>query len=113
MAHNLKVAGSNPALAILKMLKKEQIIEELKKVVDPELGLDVYTLGLIYEIKIKGKKVDIKMTLTSPMCPYGPQIIEEIKSRVGSINKEIEVQPILVFDPPWKISDEIRSILGI
>ena len=95
------------------MLKKEQVIEELKKVVDPELGIDIYTLGLIYNISIEEKKVNIRMTLTSPMCPYGPQIIEDVKRRINSLEGGIKVETEIVFNPPWEIPKEVRSILGI
>ncbi|MBS3156394.1 metal-sulfur cluster assembly factor [Candidatus Woesearchaeota archaeon] len=95
------------------MLKKEQVIEELKKVVDPELGIDIYTLGLIYNISIEDKKVNIRMTLTSPMCPYGPQIIEDVKRRINSLEGGIKVETEIVFNPPWEIPKEVRSILGI
>ncbi len=95
------------------MVEKEQVIKELKKVVDPELGLDIYTLGLIYNISVEDKKVNIRMTLTSPMCPYGPQIVEDVKRRVGSLGKGVEVNTEIVFNPPWEIPNEVRSILGI
>ncbi|MBI4159111.1 metal-sulfur cluster assembly factor [Candidatus Woesearchaeota archaeon] len=93
------------------MATKDQVIEQLKKVVDPELGMDIYTLGLVYNIDIKDKKINIKMTLTSPMCPYGPQIVEDVKSRIKALNAELVIE--LVFSPPWEISKEVRSILGI
>lgn len=93
------------------MTTKEQVTEQLKKVVDPELGMDIYTLGLIYNIEVKDKKVNIKMTLTSPMCPYGPQIVEDVKTRVKSLNVEPIIE--LVFSPSWEIPKEVRSILGI
>ena len=93
------------------MIKEEKVIEELKKVVDPELGMDIYTLGLIYNIEIKDNKIDIRMTLTSPMCPYGPQIIEDVKEKVGALTPEVNTE--IVFDPPWEIPQEVRSILGI
>ena len=108
--------NSNLTLAIFPiftMLKKEQVIEELKKVVDPELGIDIYTLGLIYNISIEDKKVNIRMTLTSPMCPYGPQIIEDVKRRINSLEGGIKVETEIVFNPPWEIPKEVRSILGI
>ena len=92
---------------------EEQVIEVLKKVNDPELQLDVYTLGLIYEINAISKKdVYIKMTFTSPSCPYGPMLLQEINQRIEdelSMKSEIEV----TFNPPWQPSDELRSILGI
>ena len=108
--------NSNLTLAIFPIftvLKKEQVIEELKKVVDPELGIDIYTLGLIYNVSIEEKKVNIRMTLTSPMCPYGPQIIEDVKRRINSLEGGIKVETEIVFNPPWEIPKEVRSILGI
>lgn len=93
------------------MITKNQVIEQLKKVVDPELGMDIYTLGLIYNIDVKDKKINIRMTLTSPMCPYGPQIVEDVKSRIKSLSAEPVIE--LIFSPPWEIPKEIRSILGV
>ena len=95
------------------MLTKENLIENVfKKYVDPELGIDVWALGLIYEIKITKKKVFVKLTFTSPMCPYGPMMVEELEQLVreqGAENVEIEV----TFEPPWKPSDELREMLGV
>ena len=58
------------------MIKKEQVVEVLKTVDDPEIGMDVWTLGLIYRITIEKGIVYIKMTFTTPMCPYGPMLVE-------------------------------------
>ena len=95
------------------METEEQVIEVLKKVNDPELQLDVYTLGLIYEVNaINKKNVYIKMTFTSPSCPYGPMLVQEINQRIEDelgMKSEIEI----TFSPPWQPSDELRSILGI
>lgn len=95
------------------MLTKEQLIEDvLKKYNDPELHLDVWTLGLIYDIAIDGNNVKIKLTFTSPMCPFGPQMVDELKQKIKeqcAENVEIEV----TFDPPWKPSDELREMLGV
>jgi len=95
------------------MEDKEKIIEALKEVMDPELGLDVWTLGLIYEVDVKDdKSVDIKMTLTSPMCPYAPQLISGIETGVqekGFSKPTIDV----VFDPVWKPSEEVKQLLGL
>lgn len=95
------------------METEEQVIEVLKKVNDPELQLDVYTLGLIYEINAVSKKeIYIKMTFTSPSCPYGPMLVQEIKQRIEDelkSNAKIEI----TFNPPWQPSDELRAILGI
>jgi metal-sulfur cluster biosynthetic enzyme len=95
------------------MLNKELLIEEVfKKYNDPELEIDIWTLGLVYGIEVKEKDVDIKLTFTSPMCPFGPQMVEEIKSRVkeqGAENVEVEV----VFEPRWEPSEELREMLGV
>jgi len=94
------------------MLTKEKVIEVFKQCVDPELDIDVWTLGLIYDHKVKDKKVFVKMTFTSPMCPFGPQMVGEIESKLKEAGAEtVEVE--ITFDPPWKPSDELRAILGV
>ena len=95
------------------MPTKEDVIEELKKVNDPEIGIDVYTLELIYDVKVENGKAKILMTLTTPMCPYGPMLIEEIKARVRELKGIKEVDVEVTFDPPWKPSDELRATLGV
>ena len=95
------------------MATKDQVIEALKKSFDPELMIDVYTLGLIYDIKTKGDSVKIVMTLTTPLCPYGPMLIEDVKSKVKSIAKAKKVDVEVTFEPPWKPSDEIKMMLGL
>jgi len=94
------------------MITKEQAIEIIKTVQDPEIGIDVWTLGLIYNLDIKEEAAMVQMTLTSPMCPFGPQILSEIKSKliIGGL-KDVEIN--LVFDPPWLPSEELRAMLGI
>lgn len=92
--------------------KNKEIIEQISKVKDPELDLDVWNLGLIYNIESKDKElVNITMTFTSPMCPFGPQIVQNIKDNVESIGfKSVEVE--VVIEPRWEPSEEVRSILG-
>ncbi len=92
--------------------ENKKIIEVMKRVQDPELGLDIWTLGLIYDIDINTKNVGIKMTFTTPMCPYGPIIVENLKSGLQSIgiaDPEIEI----VFEPLWEPSEEVREALGV
>jgi metal-sulfur cluster biosynthetic enzyme len=95
------------------MLNEELIIEKVyKKYDDPELHIDVWTLGLIYETKIQDGKVDVLLTFTSPMCPFGPQMVGTIKKMILDLGaKEVEVT--VTFDPAWKPSDELREILGV
>ena len=94
------------------MKPKEKIIEVLKKVKDPEIGLDIWTLGLVYAISVKGKDAKIKMTFTSPLCPYGQMLVLEVRKEVQNIGyKDVDVE--VVFDPPWKPSKEVRAMLGV
>ena len=95
------------------MVTKEQIIQVLQVVFDPEIQVDVWTLGLIYNLDVKEDTVNIKMTFTSPMCPYGPMLMEDIKSKVMGIKDVKDVNIEITFDPPWKPSDELRATLGI
>lgn len=96
-------------------LDREQVITTIKTVNDPEIGIDVWTLGLIYKIDIskegKETRVTIDMTLTTPMCPYGPMLMDEIKEKVQELGCTVTLN--LVFDPPWQPSEELRAMLGI
>ncbi len=95
------------------MVSREQVIEVLKQCFDPELHIDVWTLGLIYDIKIEEQKVDVTMTFTSPMCPFGPWLVEDITRKVKEIQDVKDVHVEVVFEPAWKPSDEIKLTLGI
>ena len=95
------------------MVTKEQVIQVLQVVFDPEIQVDVWTLGLIYNVEAKENIVNIKMTFTSPMCPYGPMLMDDIKSKVMEIKDVKAVNIEITFDPPWKPSDELRATLGI
>ncbi len=96
------------------MATKEQVIEVLKTVSDPEIGVDVHSLGLIYDIAIKDDTtVDIKMTFTSIHCPYGPHIVEEIQTGLKDQLKFSTVNVNVVFEPKWEPSDELKAALGI
>jgi len=96
------------------MPTKEDVMNVLKGVNDPEIGIDVVTLELIYNANVsEDGKVDIKMTFTTPMCPYGPMLVEEIKAKVSEINGVKEVNVEVVFDPPWQPSEQLRATLGV
>src|SRR3989338_7000300 len=78
----------------------EDITNELKTVFDPEIGVNVVDLGLVYEIQEKeNNEIYIKMTLTSPACPMGPQIMEEVRQKLGNMGLKANVE--LTFNPPW------------
>tara|TARA_B100000927_G_scaffold30048_1_gene22172 strand:- start:31 stop:330 length:300 start_codon:yes stop_codon:yes gene_type:complete len=84
------------------MTKKDQIIEEIKKIYDPELPVNIYELGLIYDIQIKDEKYAIiKMTLTTPNCPVAETLPNEVKEGVMQVDGIEDVELELVWDPPW------------
>lgn len=95
------------------MPTRDQIVEKLKKVIDPELYLDIWTLGLIYGITIDEDRVDIEMTFTSVACPAGPQLVEEVRGKVGEVEGVGQVNVKVVFTPPWQPSEDLKSLLGI
>ena len=95
------------------MPTKEEVIGVLKKVNDPEIQMDVWSLELIYNVSVENDKVKIRMTFTTPMCPYGPMLVEEIKAKVRELQDVKEVDVEVTFDPPWKPSEELRATLGV
>lgn len=95
------------------MVEKEQIIDALKGCQDPELQIDVWTLGLIYDVGIKDDAVDIKMTFTSVGCPYGPWLVDDLKAKVGAVAGVKEVNVEVTFTPPWEPSEEVKIMLGV
>lgn len=95
------------------MVTREQVIEALKLVQDPEIFLDIWFLGLVYGISIEEGKVEIEMTFTSPMCPAGPMLIEDVKNKVGQIAGVSAVDVKIVFTPPWEPSDDVKAMLGM
>jgi metal-sulfur cluster biosynthetic enzyme len=93
----------------------EDIQDALTNVIDPELGLDFVELGLIYEVAIEDGDVYVTFTLTSPGCPIGPQVSEQIEEFVGELNDVAAVYPKMVFSPPWTpdmMSEEAKFALG-
>lgn len=93
------------------VVTKDAIIEQLKTVKDPELGMDIYSLGLIYGITI-GETLDILMTLTTPFCPYGEEIITGVEKTLGKkFDKEVKVD--ITFEPEWQPSEELKLSLGL
>ncbi|CAL1517873.1 DUF59 domain-containing protein [Chitinophaga sp. MM2321] len=95
---------------------REQIEEVLKTVYDPEIPVNIWELGLVYEIKIKeNNRIGIDMTLTAPGCPVAGDIIREVDEKVKSIEGVSDVDVHLTFDPPWTkemMSEEARLELG-
>ena len=80
---------------------KNKIIEEMRKIYDPELPVNIYELGVIYDIQVTGNKAEIKMTLTSPNCPVAESLPEEVKEGAMQVEGINQVDIQLVWDPPW------------
>ena len=83
---------------------KEKVITEIKKIYDPEIPVNIYELGLIYDIKIKDKNVQVKMTLTTPNCPVAESLPKEVKDSIMGLDEVNNVNLDLVWDPPWNKS---------
>lgn len=103
-------------------VSEDAVREQLKKVIDPELFVNIVDLGLVYVVDIGDPddqgvhNVNIEMTLTSPMCPAGPQLVAECKQFAGEMEKVGEVEVKVVMDPPWtpeRMTDDARDQLGI
>ena len=94
-----------------------EIVKALKEVYDPEIPVNVYDLGLIYNIEVdKDNNVEIRMTLTAPNCPIADDIMQEVHDKIKEIEEVNEVNVKLVFDPPWDkemMSEEAKLDLGL
>lgn len=97
----------------MSMLERSVVENALKKVIDPEIGMDIITMGLIYDIIISDSSVHIKMTLTSPMCPYGQFLIDQVKDELKSLDPKLEVKVEMVWDPPWSPPAEVKLMFGL
>jgi metal-sulfur cluster biosynthetic enzyme len=85
------------------MITKEAVLESLKSVIDPEIRIGIVDLGLVYDVIVgeEGKKVEVKMTLTTPMCPYGPMILTQVQDVLNATPAIEEGKVNIVWDPPW------------
>ena len=97
------------------MPTKEEVLEMLRQVEDPELGMDVVDLGLVYDVEVQGPKVKVLYSLTSMGCPAGPLIAGDMERAAREVEGVEEVDLELTFDPPWtpdKMSEDAKFILG-
>ena len=95
---------------------KNKIIDEIRKIYDPEIPVNIYELGLIYDIEVSGKKAKIKMTLTTPNCPVAESLPKEVKESAMQVDEIDEVDLELVWDPPWNkdmMSDAAKLELNL
>lgn len=108
--------GTGEAPAVAKHVLAERVVEALKLVFDPEIPLNVYDLGLIYEVAIEGSEVEIQMTLTAPACPVAGQIVKDVADRVGAVEGVSRSHVKLVWEPAWtkeRMSDDALLELGL
>jgi len=97
------------------MPTREEVVEALRQVEDPELGMDIVELGLVYDVEVQGPKVKVLYSLTSMGCPAGPLIAQDIDRTALEVPGVEEVELELTFDPPWtpdRMSDDAKFILG-
>lgn len=97
------------------MVSQDQIIDKLRECLDPELGINIVDLGLVYGVNIEGTRAYVLMTLTTPGCPLDSYFTKDITSRLKSIKGISDVSVELTFEPPWepsKMSEESKDLLG-
>jgi metal-sulfur cluster biosynthetic enzyme len=96
-------------------LTEDDVLEALEEVIDPELGLDFVSLGLVYDVDIEDTDVYVTFTLTTPACPIGPQVSEQMKEFVGDLKGVTGVHPKMIFEPPWSpemMTEDAKFALG-
>lgn len=94
---------------------EQSALDALRAVIDPEVGLDVVALGLVYAVASRNGELGVELTMTTPACPLGEQIVEDARARLAALPGVTAVHVELVWDPPWtpdRMSPEARSMLG-
>lgn len=97
------------------MTTEEKIWEALKKVIDPELGVSIVDLGLVYDVRYESGVAEVEMTLTSPGCPLAPIIDKKVKEAVAEVAEVKDLTVEIVWDPPWTrdmMSEELKAEFG-
>jgi len=97
-------------------LTEDALRQALRQVIDPELGLNIIELGLVYQIEIDEGDVEVQMTLTSPGCPAGPQIMDDVQRTLKMLDGVMSVNVTLVWEPYWtpeRIDPRVRAVLGL
>jgi len=94
----------------------EKVVDVIKTIYDPEIPVDIYELGLIYDVRVSDEgDIEIDMTLTSPSCPVAESMPEEVREKVSSLDEAKKVEVIMVFEPTWDkdmMSEEAKLELG-
>ncbi|MCB0328377.1 MAG: DUF59 domain-containing protein [Bdellovibrionales bacterium] len=95
------------------VVTEEEIIAVLETIEDPEVFLDIWFLGLIYDIRIDGREVEVDMTFTTPLCPAGPTLVGQVQAEIEALEKVDSCKVQVVFDPPWQPNDEVKAMMGL
>ncbi len=95
------------------MVTEEQVAEAIKTIIDPELYIDIWTLGLIYDIEITEPNLHIRMTFTSAGCPAGPQLVDQVREKTEALEGVEHTTVEVVFQPPWEPSEELKAMMGL
>jgi FeS assembly SUF system protein len=98
------------------LVSKEEVVTVLKDCYDPEIPINIWDLGLVYDINVENDNVGVKMTLTAPGCMMGGMIAEEVKAKIKAMSGVKDAKVELVWDPPWtpdKMSEEAKAQMGI
>ena len=95
------------------MVTKDNVVEVLKQIIDPDLFIDIYTLGLIYDVELEEKTCKVTMTFTSVACPAGPMLVDQVKTRTQALEDIDETEVEITFQPPWEPSEELKAHLGL
>lgn len=115
MSDDLPIPPVVPPAEAAVVWSADQVREVLRGVFDPELHMNIVDLGLVYEVRVEKARVEVKMTLTSPGCPYGPYLIHQVKDTAQSLKGIQEARVEVVWEPPWgpdKMTEEARLELG-
>lgn len=97
------------------MVSQNQVVDKLRLCLDPELGVNIVDLGLVYAINIEGSKIGVIMTLTTPGCPLDSYFVQDITAKLKQLKGITDVSVEMTFEPPWspsKMSEESRDLLG-
>jgi metal-sulfur cluster biosynthetic enzyme len=111
----VKFQALPPVPTLTAMANVDEVTDALRDVIDPELGLDFVELGLIYSVEVDEGNVHVTFTLTSPGCPIGPQVSEQIEEFVSELDGVNDVQSTMTFSPPWtpeRMSEDAKFALG-
>ena len=97
------------------IIKQDEVIDKLKTCLDPELGINIIDLGLVYAVNIVGNHVNVLLTLTTPGCPLDSYFVKDITAKIKSVKGVSDVAVELTFEPPWspsRMSEESKDLLG-